>query len=119
MNPIRTSRTEQLLPLSLQSEPLQHEERQVLQLPVAIDIYIAPHCPTCLYAHEVAAGIRQHFPLVQLRLIDMTTTTEPIPEAVFATPTYLLNGRIWSLGNPSPAKVHETLTALHTHQKRP
>lgn len=93
---------------------IQSEASPLLQLPVSIDIYIAPYCPTCLYAHEVAAGIRQNFPRVHLRLIDMSTTTEPIPEAVFATPTYLLNGRLWSLGNPSPAKVHETLTALST-----
>ncbi len=94
-----------------QAQEMQQEVQEAQQ-PVAIDIYIAPHCPTCVYAHEVAAGIRQNFPQVHLRLIDMTTTTEPIPEAVFATPTYLLNGRLWSLGNPSPAKVHETLSAL-------
>ena len=45
-------------------------------------------------------------------MVDMETTTEAIPEAVFATPTYLLNGRVWSLGNPSPAKVQETLTLM-------
>jgi hypothetical protein len=28
-----------------------------------------------------------------------------VPEAVFATPTYMLNNRIVSLGNPSPAEV--------------
>ena len=45
-------------------------------------------------------------------MIDMEHPLEAIPEAVFATPTYLLNGRLWSLGNPSPAKVQETLTLM-------
>jgi hypothetical protein len=76
---------------------------------IAIDIYIAQHCSTCAYAYEVAAEIRRHFPHVQVRIIDLGNTTEIIPEAVFATPTYLLNGRVWSLGNPSPAKVQEIL----------
>ena len=79
---------------------------------IAIDIYIAQHCGTCGYAYEVAADIRRQFPHVQVRMIDMEHPLEAIPEAVFATPTYLLNGRLWSLGNPSPAKVQETLTLM-------
>ena len=76
---------------------------------IAIDIYVAQHCSNCTYAYEVAAEIRRQFPHVQVRIIDLENTTESIPEAVFATPTYLLNGWVWSLGNPSPAKVQETL----------
>ena len=79
---------------------------------IAIDIYIAQHCSTCAYAYEVAAEIRRQFPHVQVRMIDMANPLEVIPEAVFATPTYLLNGRVWSLGNPSSAKVQETLTLM-------
>lgn len=79
---------------------------------IAIDIYVAQHCRICAYAYEVAAGIRDQFPQVQVRMIDMANPPEPIPEAVFATPTYLLNGRVWSLGNPSPTQVYETLTAM-------
>lgn len=79
---------------------------------IAIDIYIAQHCGTCAYAYEVAAEIRRQFPHVQVRMIDMANPRESIPAAVFATPTYLLNGRVWSLGNPSPTQVHETLTAM-------
>ena len=37
---------------------------------------------------------------------------EQIPEAVFATPTYLLNGRVWSLGNPSHAQINAAWGAL-------
>ena len=79
---------------------------------IAIDIYVAQHCSNCAYAYEVAAEIRRQFPHVQVRIIDLENTTEIIPEAVFATPTYLLNGRVWSLGNPSSAKVQETLTLM-------
>ncbi len=79
---------------------------------IAIDIYVTQHCGNCAYAYEVADGIRHQFPHVQVRMIDMANPPEAIPEAVFATPTYLLNGRLWSLGNPSPAKVQETLTLM-------
>ena len=76
---------------------------------IAIDIYVAQHCNNCAYAYEVAAEIRRKFPHVEVRIIDLGNTTEIIPETIFATPTYLLNGRVWSLGNPSPAKVQATL----------
>lgn len=75
-------------------------------------IYVAPHCSVCAYAYEVAEDIKQRFPDVNLKLVDMESTTEPIPETVFATPTYLLNGRVWSLGNPSPDMVVDTFSKL-------
>jgi len=82
---------------------------------VQVDIYVAEHCMTCAYAYEVADTIRAEFPGVDLRVINLSRTSEAIPDAVFATPTYLLNGRLWSLGNPSPEDVQERLSlALDT-----
>lgn len=80
--------------------------------PVRVDIYVSSHCEVCEYSYEVAAGIRRAFPQVTVEIIDLQETTHPIPEAVFATPTYLLNGQLWSLGNPSPQEVHQRLSRL-------
>lgn len=77
-----------------------------------VDIYVAEHCRVCQYSLEVARRIEADFPHVTLRVVDIARTTEPLPEAVFATPTYLLNGRLWSLGNPSPEDVEERLTVI-------
>lgn len=74
----------------------------------ALAIYVSAHCPVCEYAYEVAKIIRCNFTQVQVRLVDIHERQEIIPEAVFATPTYLLNGRLWSLGNPSLEKIYET-----------
>ena len=79
---------------------------------ICVDIYVADHCPICVYSHEVAEFIRAQFPAVILRVINIEAGRELIPEAVFATPTYMLNGRVWSLGNPSPAQVSEKLHRL-------
>ena len=79
---------------------------------ITVEIFISEHCMICAYAEEVAAIIRRDFPTVKLHVIDIHKTTAPIPERVFATPTYLLNGRVWSLGNPSLEQVAETLGAL-------
>ncbi|MFN3333366.1 MAG: hypothetical protein ACK47M_12725 [Caldilinea sp.] len=49
---------------------------------------------------------------MNLRVVDLAVPGEVIPEIVFATPTYLLDGRVWSLGNPSPEQVRNTLNRL-------
>jgi hypothetical protein len=49
----------------------------------------------------VAEVIRQEYPQVDLQVIDLMDPAKVIPPEVFATPTYLLNGSVWSLGNPS------------------
>lgn len=75
---------------------------------LSLAIYVSAHCPVCAYAYEVADLIRHTFSQVQVCLVDIHGEQESIPEAVFATPTYLLNGRLWSLGNPSLEKIYET-----------
>ncbi len=77
-----------------------------------LHIYVMSHCENCRYALEMADWIARRYPQVQLRVFDLETTTEPIPESVFATPTYLLNGRVWSLGNPSQDQVIRALEPL-------
>jgi hypothetical protein len=74
-----------------------------------LDIYVMEHCDNCRYAVEMAAWIAQQYPKVVVQVIYLEHTTAPIPESVFATPTYLLDGRVWSLGNPSHAQVVQTL----------
>lgn len=51
--------------------------------------------------------IRCEFPMVEVRLIQ--SGEGELPESVFATPTYLLNGQRWSLGNPSFELVRRRL----------
>ncbi len=77
-----------------------------------VAIYVARHCSVCAYAYEIAALIRRDFPDIAVRLVDVAEAAEPLPESVFATPTYLIDGRRWYLGNPSPAEVIETLSKL-------
>ena len=79
---------------------------------VRVEIYVAEHCFTCEYAREIADLIERDFSEVELQVIDINSEDHEIPEAVFATPTYLLNGRVWSLGNPYPEQVKERLTEL-------
>ncbi len=85
---------------------------------VHVQIYVADHCQNCQHAYVVAERIRQEFPQVILEIVNLSQTTEGIPEAVFATPTYLLNGQMWSLGNPSMTDMQERLTEALQRQQR-
>jgi hypothetical protein len=69
-------------------------------------------CANCVHARRVADAIRREYPQVTVRLVDLEKPEEPIPDAVFAAPTYLLDGRVWSLGNPSPQEIRDTLSIL-------
>lgn len=84
------------------------------KIDVCVDIFVSEHCLVCEYAYEIAELIQRDFSAVQLRVIDIQNTAEIIPDSVFATPTYLLNGQVWQLGNPSPEQVSEKLTDLLT-----
>ena len=77
-----------------------------------VTVYVSQHCEICGYTYEVVEFIRTHFPQVEIRLVDIATAAEDIPDVIFATPTYVLNGKVWSLGNPSHEKVRKDLNTL-------
>lgn len=70
-----------------------------------LKIFVTTHCPGCAEAQATATRIKQDYPHLPVELIDLDDPQAHIPEAVFATPTYMLNDRVVSLGNPSPAEI--------------
>jgi hypothetical protein len=49
--------------------------------------------------------VKERLPEVRVRLIDLSDPGVSRPKMVFAVPTYLLNGKTYSLGNPGEAKL--------------
>ena len=76
---------------------------------ITIEIFVASHCPISQFAQEIADQIGQHFPSIRVYMVNVTDANAVVPEIVFATPTYLLNGCVWSLGNPSWQQVEQAL----------
>jgi len=81
-----------------------------------LEVYVREGCWSCAETKRVVADVQQEFPAVQMELRDIDQT-EP-PEVVFATPTYLLNGRVLFLGNPTRTelsrKLNEKLSPTHS-----
>jgi hypothetical protein len=71
----------------------------------ALKIFISQTCPGCHEAQRLAASISQDYPKLNVEIIDIDGPEVEVPEAVFATPTFMLNNRIVSLGNPSLAEL--------------
>lgn len=56
---------------------------------------------------RIIADVVVQFAGVKVEMLDTAVT--PLPENVFAVPTYLLNGRVISLGNPTREELCDKL----------
>lgn len=79
-----------------------------------LEVYVSSECPNCDEAVRLAAEAAARYPNVMVRIIDLGQLDgNPPPDPVVAVPTYLLNGRVVSLGNPYPeelfARLHEVV----------
>lgn len=79
------------------------------KLPV-LRIYIATHCWSCAEAIRLAGEVREKFTNLKLELIDLDKEGDRNLDDVFSVPTYVLNGRTISLGNPAPDQLFNRLT---------
>ena len=64
-----------------------------------LQIYVAPDCSPCTEARAIACEMQARFPWVHVQLVEVDGKRE-LPPRVVATPTYLLDGKVISLGNP-------------------
>ncbi len=74
---------------------------------LCLEIVVAPDCVGCAEARAIAEEIQSRFVSVEVKLLELGGD-RPIPRQVVATPTYLLDGAVISLGNPR----RETLLRL-------
>jgi len=72
-------------------------------------VYVLGDCPGCEAARWVAAEVAASRPEVEVRLVDLADPGACRPAAVFAVPTYRLDGRTIALGNPDPAALRAQL----------
>ena len=78
-----------------------------------LEVYVSSQCMNCDEAVRLAEEAAARYPNVVVRVVDLDLVGSPPPEPVVAVPTYLLNGRVVSLGNPYPeelfARLHEAV----------
>jgi hypothetical protein len=74
-----------------------------------LHVYVTEDCWSCAEAMRIVAEVKRLFPNMEIELRDLSD--ERRPSQVFATPTYILNGRTIFLGNPTPNELARTLKA--------
>jgi glutaredoxin len=72
-----------------------------------LDVYITEECWACSEARRIVADLSPQFPEVDIELRDLSD--ERKPSSVFATPTYILDGRTIFLGNPTRDELSQKL----------
>ena len=77
---------------------------------IKLQVYISTDCWTCEESERIAADVAAQFPDVHVQLVDIHAGE--MPECVFAVPTYLINGRIVSLGNPTREALYQKLISV-------
>jgi glutaredoxin len=80
-------------------------------------IYVARHCPNCREARRLAHVVRRLFPTLTVEVIDLADAPTNAEE-VFAVPTYVLDGRVCFLGNPSEKELCALLARRFESSRR-
>ena len=64
-----------------------------------LQIVVARYCAACEEARAIGLEMQVTFPKLAVDLVEIDGS-HPVPDGVVATPTYLLDGAVISLGNP-------------------
>lgn len=65
-----------------------------------LEVYVANYCYGCTEARALANELSTRFPDLDVAIVDLDQPGVERPSAVFAVPTYLLDGQLLWLGNP-------------------
>lgn len=78
--------------------------------PSRLEIYVASTCIASATARGLAGIVAGwEIPDLEVRVVDLDEPGAVRPRSVFAVPTYLLDGALLSLGNPSVDEIRAQL----------
>lgn len=78
---------------------------------VQLELFVTNDCASCLRARMVAARAAAAFPVLNVRITDLDDPAFTPPANVFAVPTFLLDGKVASLGTPDWEQLRECIRA--------
>jgi hypothetical protein len=70
-----------------------------------LKIFVEPRCESCEHARTLAVEMATRFPALYVEIVDLSRPGAERPDCVFAVPTFVLNGRVFSLGNPRRSRL--------------
>ena len=82
---------------------------------VRLQVFVKSGCEVCARARQLARHADEQFPNLQVDIVDMNEK-QPERDDVFAVPTFVLEGRVLSLGNPQEHELHDEVASLLTER---
>lgn len=80
-------------------------------------VFVEAGCRNCDWALRLAQDVHERFPELDLEVVDVADPSSERPEDVFAVPTFVLDGRVLSLGNPRRSKLVSDVAAALEREK--
>lgn len=77
-----------------------------------LDVYVAEHCFGCEEARHLALAAASRFAQLSVRVVDLEREPDERPESLVAVPSYVLDGKVISLGNPRQVDLFSTLARM-------
>ena len=77
-----------------------------------LQVVVASHCLSCEPAQALAGELAEQCAGLMVEVVDLDAPGARAPDAAFAVPTYVLDGRVLWLGNPDPMEAVEHLQEL-------
>ena len=79
--------------------------------PVRLQVFVKHGCETCERARSIAHQVDVDFPNLLVEVVELNGRL-PARDDVFAVPTFVLEDRVLSLGNPQESELHSEIAAL-------
>ena len=76
-----------------------------------LKVFVEPRCESCERALRLAGEVGARFPALAVEVVDLSRPGAERPDYVFAVPTFILNGRVLSLGNPRRSRLVAAIEA--------
>lgn len=70
-------------------------------------VFISEDCWSCCESRRIIGEIAPQFPQITIELVDLSAQKRP--DEIFAVPTYVLDGKVISLGNPYLTELQKKL----------
>jgi hypothetical protein len=80
-------------------------------------VFVEEGCRNCDWALRLVQDVHERFPELDLEVVDVADPSSERPEDVFAVPTFMLDGRVLSLGNPRRSKLVSDVAAALEREK--
>jgi hypothetical protein len=76
-----------------------------------LQVYVEGGCHTCDRAARLVKDVESEYPQLAVRVTDMGESDAGRSD-VFAVPTFVLDDRVFSLGNPQPSHLRREIESL-------